>query len=137
MVKIYHVPGTRSIRAIWACEELGVPYEAVPVDFTPEFRNSPEWRAISPTGKVPAMEDGDLVMFESGAMVQYVLDRYGEGRLAPAKDSPEQALEKSWKLLVKGHGPATDARKRVGATGHDDYVAFVYDGSAVRRKLVV
>ena len=76
MVKIYHVPGTRSIRAIWACEELGVPYEAVPVDFTPAFRNSPEWRAISPTGKVPAMEDGDLVMFESGAMVDAILERH-------------------------------------------------------------
>ena len=45
---IYHVPGTRSIRVIWVCEELGVSYEKVTVSFSKEYRSSPEWRALNP-----------------------------------------------------------------------------------------
>ena len=83
MIKIYHVAGTRGLRAIWTCEELSIPYEIEVVNFDPQYRASPEWRSINPVGKVPAMSDGDLVMFESGAMVQYLVDRYGNGRLQP------------------------------------------------------
>ena len=55
MLKIYHVPGTRSIRVIWLCEELRIPYQTVRVDFSPEYRSSPEWRALNPVGKVPVL----------------------------------------------------------------------------------
>ena len=79
MLKIYHVKGTRAVRVIWLCEELKVPYEVQVIDFSPDYRNSPEWRSISPTGKVPAMTDGDLTMFESGAMADYVYEKYGNG----------------------------------------------------------
>ena len=96
MLKIYHVPRTRSIRAIWLCEELGVPHEVVPIDFSPEYRQSDEWRAISPTGKVPAMADGDFTMFESGAMVQYILEKHGEGRLQPEPGTHASALYLQW-----------------------------------------
>ena len=51
-LKIYHVAGTRSVRVIWACIELGVPYNAEVIDFGKEFRNSPEWLNINPVGKV-------------------------------------------------------------------------------------
>lgn len=95
-IRIYHVPRTRSIRVIWLCEELGLPYEIVPVDFTPAFRSSPEWRRLSPTGKVPVMADDDFTMFESGAMVQYLLERYGEGRLEPAPGTAERAHYLQW-----------------------------------------
>ena len=96
MLTIYHVPGTRGVRPIWLCEELQIPYTVVPVDFTPEFRSSSEWRAMNPVGKVPVMIDGALKMFESGAMMQYVLDRYGAGRLQPSPDSPNYALYLQW-----------------------------------------
>ena len=96
MLKIYHSPGTRGFRVIWACEELGVPYEIVPVNFAPEYRATPEWRAMNPVGKVPVMTDGDMTMFESCAMMQYVLDRYGEGRLQPAADDPAYAAYLQW-----------------------------------------
>ncbi|MAI46320.1 MAG: glutathione S-transferase family protein [Hyphomicrobiaceae bacterium TMED74] len=96
MLKIYHSKGTRALRVIWVCEELGVPYEIVPVDFSPEYRAKAEWRAMNPVGKVPAMTDGDMKMFESCAMMQYVLDRYGEGRLQPAKDNPTYAHYLQW-----------------------------------------
>ncbi len=96
MLKIYHSPGTRGFRAIWVCEELSVPYEIVPVNFAPEYRATPEWRAVSPLGKVPVMVDGDMKMFESCAMMQYILDRYGDGRLQPAPDNPTYAHYLQW-----------------------------------------
>ena len=96
MLKIYHVPGTRSLRVIWLCEELGHPYEVVPIDFSPEYRNRAEWRALSPTGKVPAMSDEGFSMFESGAMVQYILQRYADGRLQPPPGSAASAIYLQW-----------------------------------------
>lgn len=75
MLKFYHVPGTRSVRPVWLCHELDLAVEIEPVDFSPAFRNSPEWRAISPAGKVPDMTDGDMTMFKSGAMGDYILER--------------------------------------------------------------
>jgi glutathione S-transferase len=95
-IKIYHVRGTRSVRVIWLCEELGVPFEIVPIDFSADYRDSDEWRAMSPTGKVPAMTDGDMTMFESGAMVQYLLEKYGQGRLAPEPGTGASAIFLQW-----------------------------------------
>ena len=98
MLKIHHVQGTRSMRVIWLCEELGVPYKIEPVDFSPEYRARPEWRALSPTGKVPVLSEGDFSMFESGAMVEYILERFGDGRLRPAPGTLDSAhyLQWSW-----------------------------------------
>jgi len=80
VITIYHVPRTRSARIIWLCEELGLDYEVVPVDFSPEYRRSAEWRRLNPIGKVPALTDLDaggnrFTMIESGAMVHYILER--------------------------------------------------------------
>ncbi|MEZ5557583.1 MAG: glutathione S-transferase [Pseudomonadales bacterium] len=96
MLKIYHVPGTRSVRVIWLCEELDLDYEVIAVDFSQAFRASPEWRARNPVGKVPVLEDGALTMFKSGAMVQYLLDRYGNGALQPPRGTQEHALFLQW-----------------------------------------
>ena len=96
MLKIYHAKGTRSVRPIWLCFELNLPVEISPIDFSQAYRDTPEWRALSPTGKVPAMTDGDLTMFESGAMVDYILERYGEGRLRPAPGTTASALHHQW-----------------------------------------
>ncbi len=96
MLKIYHVQGTRSLRPIWLCYELDLTVEVVPIDFSPTYRNSAEWRAISPAGKVPAMRDGALTMFESGAMVEYILDRYSNGRLRPPPGTAQSALHHQW-----------------------------------------
>ena len=96
MIKIFHAPRTRSMRVIWLCEELGVPYEVVPIEFRGEYRNSEEWRKLSPTGKVPAMADDGFSMFESGAMVQYNLERYGQGRLRPQPGTADSAHFLQW-----------------------------------------
>lgn len=114
MLKIYHATGTRGFRVIWACEELGVPYEIIPVDFSAEYRASPEWRALNPVGKVPVMTDGPLTMFESCAMMQYVLDQYGNGRLQPGKTHPLYAQYLQWSWFAE----ATFARPLGEITNH-------------------
>ena len=98
MLKIYHVPQTRSVRVLWLCEELQLPYAVERISFSREFRMSHEWKKMNPVGKVPAMQDGDLVQFESGAMVQYILDCYGQGKLQPPYGTPAHAhyLQWSW-----------------------------------------
>ncbi|MEM7504309.1 MAG: glutathione S-transferase family protein [Pseudomonadota bacterium] len=96
MLTIYHARFTRGFRAIWVCEELAVPYQVVPVDFSPVYRATPEWRAINPVGKVPAMRDGDFTMYESGAMMQHIVDAYGNGRLQPPIGSHSHAHYLQW-----------------------------------------
>ena len=96
MIRIYHAKGTRSVRNIWLCEELGLPYEAVAIDFSPAYRQSPDWRAMHPQGKVPVMTDGGVTIFESCAINQYLLDRYGEGRLQPPPGTTEAARYQQW-----------------------------------------
>lgn len=96
MLTIYHVPRTRSERPLWLCYELGLDVEVQRIDFSQTYRDTAEWREISPAGKVPALKDGDLTLFESGAMVEYILDQYGEGRLRPAQGTPERALYNQW-----------------------------------------
>lgn len=96
MLKIYHSPGTRGFRVIWVLEELGLPYEIRPVDFSAGYRRSAEWRAMHPIGKVPVLDDGDLRMHESCAMIQYILTRYGDGRLQPSAADPAYAHFLQW-----------------------------------------
>lgn len=93
MLKVYHAPRTRSIRILWLLEELGLPYVIEPVAFTPKpmpFGQS------APFGKVPALEDDGMTMFESGAMVEYILERYGRGRLAPAVGHADRPAYLQW-----------------------------------------
>lgn len=96
MLRIYHVPGTRSARIIWLMDELGVPIEIENIPFSREFRMSPEWLAKNPVGKVPALEHDGNVMFESGAMVQYLLTRFGNGRLEPDSATWQYAIYLQW-----------------------------------------
>ena len=96
MLRIYHSPGTRSVRPIWLCYELDIPFEIELVDLSSTYRHSPEWRSISPLGKIPAMTDDGVTMIESGAMVEYILARYGNGRLAPPPGSKEVAGHYQW-----------------------------------------
>lgn len=96
MLEIYHAPNTRGLRVIWLCEELALPYQVTMVDFSPKYRATPEWRSLNPTGKVPVMTDGDIKMFESGAMMDYILERYGNGRLRPGNDYEQLAEYLQW-----------------------------------------
>jgi len=93
VIKLYHAPLTRSVRIYWLLEELGIPYELETVAFRADrlpFGQS------TPAGKLPAIQDGDLTMFESGAILEYILERYGNGRLAPPSGSPLRGQYLQW-----------------------------------------
>ncbi|MXX61617.1 MAG: glutathione S-transferase family protein [Holophagales bacterium] len=94
-MKLYWCPQTRSSRAVWMLEEAGVDYELVHVDVTKPER-TPEHLAASPMGKVPALQDGEVKMWDSAAICLYVADRYAPGRLAPALDDPLRARFVHW-----------------------------------------
>jgi glutathione S-transferase len=74
MLKIYHSQGARSLRVVWLCEEMGVPYETAEASF---FKPSDEFKAVNPLRTVPAMTDGDVRMIESVAMMIYIMSKYG------------------------------------------------------------
>lgn len=93
MLKLYHAPMTRSIRIFWLLEELGIPYQLELVRF--EIPKTP-FSQKTPLGKLPVLEDGDVVMFESGAILEYVLERYGNGKLAPAPGTAARAAYLQW-----------------------------------------
>lgn len=93
MIKLYHAPLTRSVRIYWLLEELGVPYELATVPF--QSGTIPFGQA-TPIGKLPSIEDGALTMFESGAILEYIIERYGNGRLAPPPSSPLRGPYLQW-----------------------------------------
>lgn len=93
MIKLYHAQLTRSIRIIWLLEELGVPYELATVAFKPP-RHS--FEQDTPAGKFPTLDDDGVVLFESGAILEYLIEKYGKGRLAPAIGDPERGKYLQW-----------------------------------------
>jgi glutathione S-transferase len=93
MLKLYHAARTRSVRILWLLEELGVPYELANVTFTVP---TVPFTQATPSGKLPAIEDGELTMFESGAILEYILERYGKGRLTPPPGTPARGLFLQW-----------------------------------------
>jgi glutathione S-transferase len=96
MIKLYYVPNTRSIRIAWLCEELGLPYERIDMKLSEHDLRTPEMLARNPFGKVPAVEDGDTTIFESGAIIEYLLDTCGEGRLRPDIGTPDYYRYLEW-----------------------------------------
>jgi glutathione S-transferase len=123
LLKIYHAKGTRSVRPIWLCHELDLPLEIETIDFSSAYRSTPAWRAISPAGKVPVMIDGDLTMFESGAMVDYLLERYARGRLHPTPGTPESGLYHQWCWFAEATLARPLGMVRLLRGGADDVVA--------------
>lgn len=108
MLTIHHARHARSVRVIWLCEELGLPYRLSPVAFDPAALARPEYRALHPLGQIPVVEDGEITLYESGAIVQYLLERHGAGRLEPAAAGP--AAARAEYLQWFHYGEATVAR---------------------------
>jgi glutathione S-transferase len=101
-MKLYHAPRTRSARIVWLLEELGLPYELEQVAFKPPLPPAKPFAQASPFGKLPALRDGDVEMFESGAILEYVLERYGRGRLAPPPGTPLRGPFLQWVHFAEG-----------------------------------
>lgn len=94
MLTLVHVPLSRSLRVRWLLEELGLPHRLETRSFADLKR--PEHLALHPLGKVPVLRDGELVLFESGAILQQLLERYGAGRLEPKPGTAERSLYWQW-----------------------------------------
>lgn len=89
MITIHHLGVSQSDRIVWLMEELGLPYELKWYDRGEDFLAPPEYRALHPAGTAPIITDGDLVMAESTAIVEYISQRHGGGRLSVGPGDPD------------------------------------------------
>jgi len=90
MIQVHHLNNSRSQRILWLLEELGLEYEIVHYQRDAETNLAPpSLEAVHPLGKSPVLVDGDDVVIESGAIIEYVTRKYGNGRLAPGEGTPE------------------------------------------------
>ncbi|MEK9903830.1 MAG: glutathione S-transferase family protein [Rhodospirillales bacterium] len=101
-MKLHHAPGSRSTRIVWLLEELALPYEIQFHKLGDRGMRSPEYLKVHPMGRVPALEDADTVIHESGAIVEYILTRYGGGRMRPDSDSTNFAQYLQWLHYSEG-----------------------------------
>ncbi|WBT05821.1 glutathione S-transferase [Brevundimonas vesicularis] len=103
MIKVHHLNDSRSQRVLWLLEELGLDYEVVRYERNPGNRLAPpELLAIHPLGKSPVIEDGAVKVAETGAIVEYLLDTYGQGRLRPAAGTEDGRRFTYWLHYAEG-----------------------------------
>ena len=102
MLKLYLTPNTRAGRVAWLLEELEMEYELEILPFTKEGLKSPEHRARHALGRVPVIEDGNISIFESGAIIQYILDKYDNKGLKPNTDSDQYPYYLQWFHYCEG-----------------------------------
>ena len=98
-MKLYEFGPTRSIRARWTLQELGVDFEAITVNLMAGEHQRPEFLKINPAGRIPVLVDGDLVLTESVAIVLYLGEKYAEKRLIPT-DLTQRAQMNRWLLFA-------------------------------------
>lgn len=102
MLTVHHLNNSRSQRVLWLLEELGVPYEVVRYQRQPNMLAPKELRAIHPLGKSPVITDNGNTVAESGAIVEYIVKTYGNGRLMPADDTPDRLRYTYWLHYAEG-----------------------------------
>lgn len=103
MLTVHHLGVSQSDRIVWLCEELDIPYELIVYQRDPATRLAPaEYKALHPSETAPVITDGDLVLGESGAIVDYILARYGGGRLSVDSRHPDFAAYLYWFHFANG-----------------------------------
>lgn len=103
MLTVHHLEDSRSQRVLWLLEELGVPYEVRRYERNKETRLAPpELLQVHPLGKSPVITDGELTVAETGAIVEYLVDTYGQGRLRPAPGTPDFLRYRYWLHFAEG-----------------------------------
>jgi len=103
MITVHHLNNSRSQRVLWLLEELGVDYEVKRYERNKETMLAPpDLRAVHPLGKSPVITDGDATIAESGAIVEYLAKRYGDGRLVPAEGTPAHQRYTYWLHYAEG-----------------------------------
>ncbi len=103
MITLHHLENSRSIRILWLLEELGIPYDLK------HYRREPgtsfaeeEFKQLHPLGKAPLISDGERMIAESGAIIEYLLDRHGDSRLRPSAGSRERERYNYWMHAAEG-----------------------------------
>ena len=103
MITVHHLNNSRSQRVLWLLEELGLPYEIKKYQRDAKTMLAPpDLMKVHPLGKSPVITDDALTVAETGAIVEYVIERYGNGRLAPAIGSPERLRWRYWMHFAEG-----------------------------------
>ena len=103
MITVYHLNDSRSQRILWLFEELGLPYELASFQRNEKTRLAPpELEQIHPLGKSPIVKDDDLLLIESGAIVESIIRRHGKGRLQPPIDTPQYEEYNRWLHYAEG-----------------------------------
>jgi len=116
MLTVHHLGKSQSERIVWLCEELGIPYELKVYDRHPVTRLAQaDYKALHPIGSAPVITDGELVLAESGAIVEYIVAKYGKGRLILVPDHPDFAQFLYWFHFANGTlQPATGRNMILG-----------------------
>ncbi len=103
MITVHHLNNSRSQRILWLMEELGLTYEIKRYERDKKTMRAPaSLRAVHPLGKSPVITDGELTVAESGAIIEYLVDRYGNGRLIPAAGTPDRLRYTYWLHFAEG-----------------------------------
>ena len=102
MLKLHFAPNSRAVRSLWLLEELGLEYELNRMDFHPKDLKSDAHRARHPLGRIPVLEDGDITLWESGAIAEYILERHKNGGLKPSSDAPNYPIYLQWFHYCEG-----------------------------------
>jgi glutathione S-transferase len=103
VIVVHHLNNSRSQRVLWLLEELGLAYDIKRYQRDPKTMLAPpELREVHPLGKSPVLQDGEVTLAESGAIIEYLLDRYGGGRLRPAVGTPERLRYTYWLHFAEG-----------------------------------
>jgi len=103
MLTVHHLGRSQSERIVWLCEELGIPYELKRYERDPTMRLAPpEYKALHPIGTAPVISDDGVVIGESGAIIEYILGKYGKGKLARHPSHPEYTSYLYWFHYANG-----------------------------------
>jgi glutathione S-transferase len=95
MIKLYGIPASRAFRSLWALEEIGLEYERVPIHFIGDSKK-PEYLKVNPNGRIPALVDGDVTLFESMAINLYLAKKYDGGLQPKALEDEARAVQWSF-----------------------------------------
>ncbi len=103
MITVHHLENSRSQRVLWLLEELGLPYEIVRYARDPKTMLAPaELRRVHPLGKAPVITDDERTLAESGAILEYLVEAYGQGRLIPPPGTPARVRYTMWMHYAEG-----------------------------------
>jgi glutathione S-transferase len=103
MIVVHHLNNSRSQRVLWLLEELGIEYEIKYYERDAKTMLAPpELKQVHPLGKSPMITDGDITLAESGALIEYIVNHYGNGKLIPVPDTPERLRYTYWLHYAEG-----------------------------------